>query len=149
MNDLLTFIASYLYMLTPAIVVAVFWRMPADRRRVMVLRGIVVLAASVILAKVGGAVYHEPRPFVVEHIAPLIPHPADNGFPSDHTLLTSASAFLILPFSAAWAGIAAVIAASVGLARIGCHLHSVVDILASFVFAGMANALAWVAIRSR
>lgn len=149
MGNLAVFTASYPYMITPLIVAIVFWKASTKGRRVLLLRGIVALFVSVILARVGGAVYNEPRPFVVQHIAPLIPHPADNGFPSDHTLLSFACAFLVLPFSPAAAAFAALIATAVGIARIACHLHSATDIVASFAFALVANGVAWAAIRPK
>ena len=43
---------------------------------------------------IGGVVYYEPRPFVVEHFRPLVPHAPDHGFPSDRALLVSAIAMI-------------------------------------------------------
>jgi undecaprenyl-diphosphatase len=104
------------------------------------------LILAVVLAKGGGALYNEPRPFVVQHIAPIVPHDADNGFPSDHTLLSFACAFLIFPFSPRAAGPALLIAATVAMARIASLLHSPLDIVASILMAAVANIIAWKAI---
>ena len=40
-----------------------------------------------------------PRPFVVQHVAPLFPRDADNGFPSDHTLLATFFAVCVFFYS--------------------------------------------------
>jgi hypothetical protein len=83
MTGLIMFCAKYLFALAPLIVLLVLWRVPADRRRRLLLRGAIVLIVGVALAKGGGAIHREPRPFVVNHIVPLIPHDADNSLPSD------------------------------------------------------------------
>jgi undecaprenyl-diphosphatase len=142
MTGLIVFGAKYLFAVVPLIVLLVFWKAASEERRAMLLRGVVMMLLAVALAKGGGALYNEPRPFVVHHVAPLIPHVADNGFPSDHTLVTFACAFLILPFSRRAAGIAILIATAVGSARIACNLHSPLDIVASVLMAAVANLIA-------
>lgn len=148
-RDLAIWGSSYPLALVPPIVVFVSWRLSRQQRAVLLVRGVIVLIVSVALAQIGGAIYHEPRPFVAQHLQPLIPHANDNGFPSDHTLATCAIALLLAPFSLPAGAATLLLAAVVGIARIGCHLHSVLDIAASFLFAGIANAVAWLAVRSR
>jgi undecaprenyl-diphosphatase len=147
MTGLIVISAKYLFVLIPLILLGVLWPLSAAQRRVLILRGIVVLIIGVILAKGGGALYNEPRPFVVQHVSPLIPHDADNGFPSDHTLLAFACAFLLFPFSRRAAIVAVLIAAAVGVARIACLLHSPLDIIASILMAAVANVIAWLVVR--
>ena len=149
MNALIIFCAKYLFALAPLTVLWTLWKASSEERRTLLLRGVIVIGLAILLAKGGGALYNEPRPFVVYHIVPLIPHEADNGFPSDHTLLTFACAFLLLPFSRPAAGIAALVAAAVGAARIASSLHSPLDIIASVLMAAFANLIAWRVIRSR
>ena len=56
------------------------------------------LVIMVVLIKVAAAIYTDPRPFVVDpSIEPLFAHPADNGFPSDHTALAAECGHLIWP----------------------------------------------------
>lgn len=149
MNQLMIFGANYPLVLVPPIMLFVYFRAPKNQRRQLLLRGIIVLILGIVLAKVAGMVYNEPRPFVVEHVRPLIPHPADNGFPSDHTLTISSIALLLAPFSLPAAGATLLLAAIVGAARVGCHLHSVVDVSASFLFAILANSVALLVVRPR
>jgi len=143
LNKLYIFGANYPLTLVPLIALFVYWRSSGEQRRQLLLRGLIVLITGIALAKIGGMVYNEPRPFIVEHIQPLIPHVNDSGFPSDHTLTVSAIALLLAPFSLPAAGMTLLLAAIIGISRIGCHLHSVLDIMASFLFAIMANGIAW------
>jgi undecaprenyl-diphosphatase len=149
MTALIILCAKYLFVVAPLAAVVVFARCSPEIRRVLLLRGLVILVASIVLAKAGGALYNEPRPFVVRQVQPLIPHPADNGFPSDHTLLAAACAFLIVPFSPVAGGLAGIVALIVGASRIACLLHSPLDIAASLLFAAVAGGAAALAIRRR
>ncbi|MCW3101504.1 MAG: bcrC1, partial [Chthonomonadaceae bacterium] len=148
MTALIIFCAKYLFVAIPLILVWVFWQVSPVDRRTLLLRGVIVLIVAVVLAKGGGALYNEPRPFVVQHVTPLVPHDADNGFPSDHTLLCFACAFLLLPFSPRAVGPALLIAATVGMARIASLLHSPLDVIASILMAAVANIIAWKAVRN-
>jgi len=85
----------------------------------------------------------------VRHVAPLIPHDADNGFPSDHTELVFACAFLLLPFSRRVSAAAGIVGAAVGAARIASLLHSPLDICAGIGFAGIANVAACAIVRRK
>jgi len=147
MTELIIICAKYLFITVPLLLLYVFWTLSNARRKTLLLRGIVVCILAVILAKGGGALYNEPRPFVVQHVAPLIPHEADNGFPSDHTLLCFACAFLLMPFSPRAIGPVLLIAVTVALARIASLLHSPLDIVASIFMAAIANSIAYFAIR--
>ena len=106
--------------------------------------GLVVVA---ILVKVAGAVHTDPRPFVVDpSLHPWFSHPADNGFPSDHTAVGSVTAFVVLRHRrAAGAGLL-VLAVLVGAARVLAHVHHVEDIVAGLLIGLVAAAvgvLAW------
>ncbi len=139
MNGLIIICAKYLFVVNGLLYLGVFYRTPPEDRRTLVLRTAAALLIALVLAKGGGALYNEPRPFVTQHIAPLIPHEADNGFPSDHTLLSFTLAFLLVPFCKR-SGVAAVIIGTiVGVSRIAAHLHSPLDIVASIVIAGIAT----------
>lgn len=149
MTQLVIFCAQDLFLLVLLVGAGVFWKVSASNRRTLFLRGLVVLVLGVILAQGGGALWQDPRPFVVHHTRPLIAHAPDNGFPSDHALLTFGCAFLLLPFSRRAAGIAGVLALLVGIARVASGLHWPVDIIASVVFAAVANAIAFALVRPR
>ena len=137
MNFLVVICAKYLFVLAPLLTAFVFAVLPSARRPLLI-RGALALFFAVGMARSGGAAYNEPRPFVVRHVAPLIPHEPDNGFPSDHTLLCAVCAFLILPFSRPLGMAAGMIALTVGAARIVALIHSPLDIAVSIAFAIIA-----------
>ena len=78
------------------------WLLMVYRRRAELtlatcVRIAVLFVAAYLIAKGLGHVIHDPRPYLVEHLQPLIPLAHDNGFPSDHSLLA-----WVLALSLAW-----------------------------------------------
>src|SRR5205085_7935625 len=96
-----------------------------------------------VTAKVLGHVYYDPRPFVQEHFTPLIPHDADNGFPSDHTLITAGVAAVIYFFNRPWGFALLGLALLVGAARVAAGVHHPVDIVGSIVIAVVVSFSTW------
>ena len=74
---------------------------------------------------------------------PLISHNSDNGFPSDHTLLSSLLGFAILPFAPVMGAITLIFALLIGIARVMSNVHHPLDIIGSFVFTGAAVLIAY------
>ena len=149
MTSLIVFCAQYLIIAAPLLVAFVFWKASPADRKVLLIRGVTVLLSSIGLAMIGGMLYNDPRPFVVHHTRPLISHVADNGLPSDHTLLAAACGFLILPFSR-YAGIAALLVAVIlGAARVACQVHTPLDIAGAILMALIANFAAFYTIPKR
>jgi undecaprenyl-diphosphatase len=137
-DPLIVFVAKYFFLLSILFIAAFWFRSPTSTKIELALRVIVGGAVALLLSQVASALYYDPRPFVVEHITPLIPHAADNGFPSDHALLTSFLAFVVLAYSKRLGSLMLVIALLVGAARVGAHIHHPVDIVGSFVIAAVA-----------
>jgi undecaprenyl-diphosphatase len=96
---------------------------------------------AVLLAKIAAKLYYYPRPFVTEHVKPLISHPADNGFPSDHALLTMTLTAITYYFSRKIAAIMLVFTILVGVARVLAKVHSPIDIAAGWAI-GIVGAVA-------
>jgi membrane-associated phospholipid phosphatase len=94
------------------------------------------------LAKVGSAVYDDPRPFTTDHVKPLIAHAGGNGFPSDHALLAAAIVAAVLFLSPPWAVLFAALAILVDWARVGAGVHHVADVVGSSVFVAVAALIA-------
>lgn len=100
---------------------------------------------AVALDLVAGILYADVRPFVALHVAPLVPHDADNGFPSDHSVVAAFAALV------AWRcdrrlGIAAwIVAIAIGTARVFCLLHRPEDVIAGWLIGAFpaAIALSW------
>lgn len=138
MDSVVIFIAKYFLYLSVA-VVGVHWLRSSRRDKVSlaasyVVGGVIALA----LAKAGAHFFYDTRPFVRHHVKPLIPHAADNGFPSDHALLASFLGFTMLAYSRRLGYVLLAIAVLIGAARVAAHIHSPVDIVGSFVFAAIA-----------
>ena len=93
---------------------------------------------SIVLSQTIAHFYFDPRPFVVQHRTPLIPHVPDNGFPSDHTTLTMLMALVSLRYSRP-AGIALIVMSLlIGMARIAALVHSPIDIAGSVAIAAVS-----------
>ena len=99
MDTLFIFGAHYLYLFALASALYFFWTLPAQDKISIIVFSVTSLIATYIMVIIVGHLYYDPRPFTQTHIAPLIPHDPDNGFPSDHTVLLSAIACTFYPFS--------------------------------------------------
>jgi undecaprenyl-diphosphatase len=97
-----------------------------------------------------GWVYFHPRPFMVGLGTPLVPHVAENSFPSDHTtfMASIAFAFLLLSGMRRWGVVLLILAILGGLGRVYIGVHFPLDIAGSLVTSLIA-ALVIVAARSR
>ncbi len=76
---------------------------------------------------------------MVEHVQPLITHAADNGFPSDHTLLTMTIASILFLYNKRLGIVLAILAVIVGYSRVLAKVHHPVDIFGSIVIAIIAT----------
>ena len=80
-----------------------------------------------------GHLYYDPRPFVTEHVKPLIPHGPDNGFPSDHALFTMTLTVITYFFNKKIASVMLILTIAVGAARVLAKAHSPLDIGSGWV----------------
>ena len=138
MHSLIIFVAKYFIFLSVA-VVGIYWLSAKVSVKLslawqLVAGGILALALSVL----AGHLYYDTRPFVSHHLVPLIPHAADNGFPSDHALLAAFLAFTMFLYSRRASLLLLIIAVLIGWARVATHIHSPIDIVGSFVIAGLS-----------
>lgn len=138
METLIIFAAKYLFLLSIAMFVGVFWLLDGSQKRYFIKLSLLTALVSVALAKIASMLYDNPRPFVVEHVQPLVSHGFDNGFPSDHTLLTMTIAVIIFQFNKKLGIFLVVIALIVGTARVFAKVHHPIDIIGSSVVAVLA-----------
>jgi undecaprenyl-diphosphatase len=145
-SDLTIFGAKYLVFLEALLAVALLVPVLLPRPRVEWIRWAVLMGITLVLAyafaKVGGALYSDPRPFVTDHVRPLIPHAADNGFPSDHALLATVLVAAVAFVRPLWSLPVAAVAVLVDWARVGAGIHHVADVLGSTVFVAVAAVVA-------
>lgn len=146
MNHIIIYIAEYLYLVVLLVAAVFFFKQPRKIQKSMVICGVIVAPLSYILAKIGGALYYDARPFVVGHFIPLIPHAPDNGFPSDHMLLVSAIAMIVTFYNKKIGAVLWAFALLVGIARVAAGVHHVTDILGSVIFVLLAAAVYYFAV---
>lgn len=138
MHSLIIFVGKYFIFLSLA-AVGIYWLSAKTSVKLslawqLVAGGILALALSVLAAHL----YYDTRPFVSHHLVPLIPHAADNGFPSDHALLAAFLAFTMFLYSRRASLLLFIIAVLIGWARVAAHIHNPIDIVGSFVIAGLS-----------
>jgi undecaprenyl-diphosphatase len=133
MNTLIIFTAKYLVFVSAAAAIFYFFKQPRQRQKEILIFAVVLLPLSYVVAKIISRFYFDPRPFVVGHYTPLIPHAPDNGFPSDHTLLGTAIAFAIFYFNKKMGILLFFLAILVGSARVLAGVHHFADIAGSIL----------------
>lgn len=138
---LIRFVGDYFFLIS-VVVVAWYWLRAKIRVKTSLTWQLLAGGAlAFVLALIASHVYYDPRPFVTQHVTPIIAHAPDNGFPSDHALLTSFLAFTMFLYSRRTGLFLLVIALLVSWARVAAHIHNPRDIVASFFIAGVAVAL--------
>ncbi|MCX6766572.1 MAG: phosphatase PAP2 family protein [Candidatus Moranbacteria bacterium] len=142
MNILILIIAKYLVFVSVAIALVYFLKQPRPKQKEILVFAVILLPLSYIVAKVIGHFYFDPRPFVVGHFTPLLPHAADNGFPSDHTLFGAAIAAVIFRFSRKTGIFLLFLSIFVGLARVFAGVHHISDVLGTIIIVGLVYLLA-------
>lgn len=135
MDTIIIFCAQYLFLFV-IVSLAIAWLRSARIVKVqfalsVILAGIIAL----ILSRIAAKLYFDPRPFVSQHVKPLISHAADNGFPSDHALLTMTLTAVTYFFSRKTAAVMFFLTVLVGVARILAKVHSPLDIGAGWIIA--------------
>jgi undecaprenyl-diphosphatase len=117
------------------------------KQRVSLLyRALIALPLAFLSGRLLSLLVGSPRPFVVEQVTPLIDHVADNGFPSEHTLLVATVAFLIWTEHRVIGTVLAMIALLVGASRILAKVHHSIDVGGSIAIALTSVVLAYTSV---
>ncbi len=133
MSSLFIFGAKYLFILSLIIGAVYFLWQPRSVQIQMLKLSAVSLPLIYIASLLAGFLYYDPRPFVIGHFIPLIPHFADNGFPSDHALLVAAVAIIVTLFNKRVGVLLWVIAVLVAVSRVSVGVHHFIDVFASMI----------------
>jgi undecaprenyl-diphosphatase len=139
MDSVIIFCAKYLF-LTVVLLLGFVWLKTGKTKKIELATAAImagILAYG--LMKTAGWLYYDPRPFVTQHIKPLVPHGSDNGFPSEHTVFTMMVSSVIYLYDKRLGFIAFAIALIVGISRVLAHVHSPVDILAGLLIGAVAG----------
>src|SRR5713101_9663530 len=134
-DTLLIIAAYYLWYVIIRIAVVYFLFQPRGEQKRLLIFAALVLPLVYIVSILGGAFYNDPRPFVVGHFVPLIPHKANNGFPSDHVLWNAATAAIIFPSNKYLSLLLWVLTILVGASRVHVGVHRPIDIVGSIAMA--------------
>lgn len=143
------FVAQYLYLFVVLGAAVYFFTRPKQVMKRMAICGVIVAPLAFIISRIAQHFYYDPRPFVVGHFIPLIAHAADNGFPSDHVLLTAAIAMIVTFFSRKWGIVFWALALLIGWARVFVGVHHITDIVGSIVINLIAGLVYYLAVARR
>jgi undecaprenyl-diphosphatase len=140
--DLLTrLVANFALYAVGLAAVGAWLRTPRPQKPAFAVAGVVAAALVAVGVKVAGAIWTDPRPFVVDHTVPLIKHSVDNGFPSDHTALAAAVAAVVLLWHRRTGAALLVVAALLGASRVAAHVHHWPDVFTGFAIGLVCAAL--------
>jgi undecaprenyl-diphosphatase len=143
MDTLIVAVAQYALFLVALGGLLTWWLVDRSQKVELAVEALLTVALVAVLVKLAGMVHTDPRPFVVNpSLKPLFPHPADNGFPSDHTALTAGIAVLVARYRGGLGALLLVISAGIGASRVAAHVHHTQDIVAGLLLGGLAAVLA-------
>ncbi len=131
----LIFLAKYLIFLVLLSTLWFFFWLPPQKRQQFLILTVITLPLIYLTAKFLAFFYYDPRPFVTNHLIPLFTHAPDNGFPSDHTLLSGAIASVTFYFNKKISLFFFTATILIGTARVLAGVHHPVDILGSLIIA--------------
>lgn len=138
LDQIIIFCAQYLPFLIIGIAVIFFARLEKSRR----ISALVLFATSSGIAfiadKILNCLIESPRPFMVNDIAPLFPHSADNGFPSEHVLFAMVIAGVVFAYNRKLGVILAILGLIVGSARVIANVHHPIDVIGGIAIALMS-----------
>lgn len=135
--------AKYLYLIIAVIALGTVVYTKSISKRSIVKLSVLAFPLSFIIARIASYFIFIPRPFVTEHIQPLITHAADNGFPSDHTLLSMTIASVLFVYNKKVGILLAILAILVGISRVAASVHHPIDIMGSILIAIFSTHIAW------
>lgn len=138
MDSVIIFCAKYLFIAVILLYLLAIIQASKKHHKALVVSFIIAGIIAVILDKLGGKLYFDPRPFASHHVTPLIQHTADNGFPSEHTIFSMTMALLLLFYRRRLGALAVLTALVVGIARVAAHVHSPIDIIGGIIIAAIA-----------
>ena len=142
MNSIVVFVAQYLFLFV-ILLLGLAWLNTKDKNTKVKFIVSVIIAGIIafILSRIASKFFYDTRPFVAQHVKPLFPHAADNGFPSDHALLTGTLTAAAYFFNKKYATGMLVLTILIGIARVWAKVHSPLDIAGGWVF-GIVGAFA-------
>ena len=143
MDAIIIFGARRLTAVMLLIALVYFFKQSREKKIEMAVFATITLPLIYLTAKIASLFYYNPRPFVVGNFVPLIAHAPDNGFPSDHMLLSAAIAVVVYYYNKKVGVLLFVLAVLVGASRVLAGVHHVLDIAGSLVIASVVAFLVY------
>lgn len=142
MDMFIVFCAKYLIIVVGLFALSYWLTLPRKQKTEVLIMGAITGIVAFILAKTGSSMFVDPRPFVSDGVTPLFAYTADNGFPSDHTLVGMIITMALLSVSRKWAVNLFVLTIIVGASRVFAGVHHPIDIVGSILFGALGGVLA-------
>lgn len=98
---------------------------------------------------IASKLFSSDRPFVGHQVTQLIPHAANQSFPSDHSTASMALALALFAFTRfrRTAYLLIITAVIIGVSRVAAGVHYPLDVLGGFLTAALGTGLAYIAYR--
>lgn len=142
--EITIFLATKLHVII--VVTVLVYILFLHKQKQILLLTLLTLPLAFIFGKVASLFIDNLRPFV-EGTTPLIQHIADNGFPSDHTLLATTVACVVFVYNKPIGAILLGLSILVGVSRVLAGVHHYLDVAGSALIAVLATYLATVVIQ--
>lgn len=146
-TDLVIFAAQHLMTVDAVLAVVVVLGILSRRRHANIVWWAVtfvfMLVLSFAVSRLVGAIYVDPRPFVVGHYKPLLPHTANNGFPSGYATAAAVIVFAVLLLSRRWSIPFLILAMLIDWARVGVGLQHTIDIVGAWIIVALSTVIAF------
>jgi undecaprenyl-diphosphatase len=135
MHEIVVITAKYFVAIPVLIYLYVLWRATSQERLKLLIATIACATLTFFFMKLAASLYHDPRPFVSDHVTPYFQHGTDNGFPSDHTTFSALLAWLVFSRNRALGIALLALALLIGTSRVIAGIHHGKDILGGFAIA--------------
>jgi undecaprenyl-diphosphatase len=146
-TDLVIFAAQHLMTVDAVLAVIVVLGLLVRRRHANIVwwtvTFVLMVGLSFAISRLVGSIYVDPRPFVVGHYRPLLPHTANNGFPSGYATAAAVIVFAVLLLNRRWAIPFIVLALLIDWARVGVGLQHTIDIVGAWVIVALSTVVAF------
>ncbi len=143
MHSVITVVAQYAIIISFLSLPFLFLRLPSSKRLRFMVFVSVSLLITLVLTRLAAMLHQDPRPFVRDGVQAYFHSATDNGFPSDHTVMSVFSAAVVYAYSRRYGILLLVLAVCIGIARVLANVHHTQDVIGGMVVAISAVVAGW------